>query len=295
MIDYIQNFIVYLNAEKNYSKNTIKSYQADLHDFKYFVDNKKLNIIEINHNDLNNWLKTIKNTDIKKTTLSRKISSLRSFYKFLCHENIIEKNPVNNLKNPKMDSNIPNYISINEITKLFKTVKDKNDIESLRDYCCLSILYTTGIRVSELINIKISDIDDGEYITIFGKNSKERIVPIYPQTLTVIKKYISKAKLNIKNDSCFLFPSQKKINHPITRQRVFQIIKNRAVQANLDHEKLSPHKLRHAYATHMLESGVELIVLQQLLGHSDISSTQIYTNISDKKLKTIINEKHPLG
>lgn len=295
MNNYIENFIFYIIAEKNYSKNTVNSYRSDLYDFEYFLQNNNINIINITHSDLKKWLISIKNTDIKKTTLSRKISSLRSFYKYLTNENIIKKNPVNNLQNPKMDNTIPNYISVDEITKIIETVKNKDDLESLRDYCIISILYTTGMRVSELINIKICDINDKEYITVFGKNSKERIVPIYNSTSQIVNEYISKIVFPSNDEQNFLFPSLKKPNQSITRQRVFQIIKKRTVEAGLDHEKISPHKLRHAYATHMLESGVELIVLQQLLGHSDISSTQIYTNVSNKTLETIINKNHPLS
>ena len=260
----IEEYLKYLRIEKKYSENTINSYKIDLKELEEFYKNDK--------------------------TISHFISSFRSFYRYLELENIIKDNPALNMVQPKLSKTLPKVLSIEDIDKIMNIkLETKYDY---RNKAMLELMYSTGIRISELINIKIHDININNCtLKVMGKGSKERMIPIGDYALKYLELYISKYRtmfIKKQNDYLFLNPSGNKLS----RQAFFKIVKKIALEKNIKTE-FSPHTLRHSFATHMLENGADLRTIQELLGHSDLSTTQIYTNISNKFIEDNYTEHHP--
>ena len=289
MIDtYIEEFIEYLIIDKKYSENTIKSYQNDLKKFDNFI---KKSINSINDDDIKNYIKYLNKENNDTKTISHNISTLRSFYKFLLIEKKVNKNPMEYIELPKTKKTLPKTLSIEEIDKLLDI--QLKDPFSYRNKAMLELMYSSGLRVSELINVNIHDIDTSNcIIRIMGKGSKERIVPLGDYAIKYIELYLKeyREKLIKKelNDYLFLNNHGKKM----TRQGFFKILKQIAKEKNIKTE-FSPHTLRHSFATHLLNGGADLRSIQEMLGHSDISTTQIYTHVSKEKLKENYNNFHP--
>lgn len=286
----IEDFISYLLFEKKYSENTIKSYERDLKKFQKYFDNK--NIKTINKKDIQNYIEHL-SKELEEKSVSRNISTLKSFYKYQKITKEIDKNPMETIINPKLKKTLPKVLSEEEINKLLD-INLNNDFD-YRNKAMLELMYSSGLRVSELINLKVNDIDlNNEVVRIFGKGSKERIVPLNEYTVDAIKTYITNHRKELfkhgENDYLFLN------NHGLkmTRQGFFKILKKIAKEKNIKTD-FSPHTLRHSFATHLLKYGADLRSIQELLGHSDISSTQIYTHISNEKLKKNYEEYHPHG
>lgn len=290
MIDtYINEFTEYLIIDKKYSDNTIKAYNNDLKKFKNFFKNKDIN--QINENSIRDYLKYLSKEKNDTKTISHNISTLRSFYKFLLIEKKVLKNPMEYIELPKTKKTLPKTLSIEEIDKLLDI--NLTDSFSFRNKAMLELMYSSGLRVSELINVKIHDIDVSNcIIRIMGKGSKERIVPLGDYAIRYIELYLKehREKLikNELNDYLFLNNHGKKM----TRQGFFKILKVIAKEKNIKTE-FSPHTLRHSFATHLLNGGADLRSIQEMLGHSDISTTQIYTHVSKEKLKENYNNFHP--
>ena len=286
----IEDFENYLLLEKKYSKNTISSYKNDLEKFKEFFKNKNLKHLE--NGDIKQYIQSL-NKSMTAKSVARNISTLKSFYKFLMLEKYIEKAPLGNIVMPKIKKDLPKILSEEEITKLLSfNIKDKFDY---RNKAILELMYSSGLRITELISLKINDIDiETETVRIFGKGSKERIVPIGDYATESIKEYITyyRSSLLKKKKSNYLFLSSR--GDKMTRQAFFKILKKIANEQNIKTE-FSPHTLRHSFATHLLKYGADLRSIQELLGHSDISSTQIYTHITNEKLKENYRESHPHG
>jgi len=289
-IKKINDFENYLLLEKKYSKNTINSYKTDLEKFKEHFKDKSLK--NIDNNDLKKYIQNL-NKCMTAKSVSRNISTLKSFYKFLLLEKYINKSPLTNIVMPKIKKDLPKVLTEEEVIKLldFKL----NDHYDYRNKAMIELMYSSGLRVSELINLKISDIDlELETIRIFGKGSKERIIPLGDYAITALKEYIiyyRPALLKEKNND-YLFPSSR--GEAMTRQAFFKNLKKIAKEQNIK-TNFSPHTLRHSFATHLLKHGADLRSIQELLGHSDISSTQIYTHITNEKLKENYKESHPHG
>ena len=286
----IEEFEDYLLLEKIYSENTIKSYKNDLIKFKNYFKIKKLK--EITNNDIKKYLQEI-NKIMNAKSVSRNISTLKSFYKYLMIENYISKTHLNNIVMPKIKKSLPKVLTEEEINKLLNfELKNHYDY---RNKAMIELMYSSGLRVSELINLKITDIDlNLEIIKIFGKGSKERLVPIGQYACSSLKEYIvyhRNALIKNKNNN-FLFLNSR--GDPMTRQAFFKILKKIALIQNIETD-FSPHTLRHSFATHLLKHGADLRSIGELLGHSDISSTQIYTHITNEKLKQNYKETHPHG
>ena len=287
MIDtYIDEFIEYLIIDKKYSENTVKSYKNDL---KKFSNHFKK--VDIKDSDIKEYLKYLKENNNDTKTISHNISTLRSFYKFLLIEKKITKNPMEYIELPKIKKSLPKTLSIEEIDKLLD-IKLNNPF-SYRNKAMLELMYSSGLRVSELINVSIHDIDTSNcIIRVMGKGSKERIIPLGDYAINYIniylKEYREKLVKNELNDYLFLN------NHggKMTRQGFFKIIKNIAKIQNIKTD-FSPHTLRHSFATHLLNGGADLRSIQEMLGHSDISTTQIYTHVSKEQLKENYNNYHP--
>jgi|TARA_Y200000002_G_C22647243_1_gene649657 integrase/recombinase XerD len=290
----IEKYIEYIVAQKNLSANTCLSYLNDLNQFSDFFP--KTLLTDLKEHDIQNYINSLLKEYAPKTH-SRKLSTIKQFYLFLIDENMCAENPSVNFVFPKNIKKLPIILSETEMDKIFEVCyKDKSNF-GLRLTTMIEILYATGIRVSELVNIKLSSFDEKfSSVLIRGKGNKERVVPITEIAKKVIKKYLTvrQSFLNINvDDNGFLFPSSSKNNH-ITRHRFFQMLKDLSVRTNISSSKLSPHVIRHSFATHLLERGVDLRVIQTSLGHSDISTTQIYTHVQTKKLKEILETKHPL-
>jgi len=277
----ISDYINYLEIEKGLSKNTILAYQNDLISFFDFLENEKEILIysEIKRKDFSNYTKFLAKKELNPTTITRKIASIKGFFRFLCYKKDVKTNPAIAITSPKLPKKLPKVLTKNEIEKILKN--NLNEFE----YAVVELLYSAGIRVSELTELELKNLDlKQKIIKVFGKGSKERIVPINEKCCNVLSKYIKKRELiALKNNSkpfLFLDKNGKKI----TRQKVYKIIKK---QGELINKKISPHTIRHSFATHLLENGADLRVVQELLGHSSIVTTQLYTHISKTMLRNV--------
>lgn len=289
--ELITEFLRYLLIDKGYSENTINSYKLDLDKFFEFNGNKNIN--EISNLDLKNYVKYLKEEKLNDKSISRNISCLKSFYKFLVIEKYINNNPSDSLFGIKTKKSLPNTLTEEEILKLLDIKLSDN--YSYRNKAMIELMYATGLRVSELVNLKLSDIDlNQDIIRIYGKGSKERVVPIGEYSKEYLEKYIYEYRSSMlkKETSEYLFLN----NHgkKMTRQGFFKIIKNIAFEKGIN-KNLSPHTIRHSFASHLLKYGADLRTIQELLGHSDISTTQIYTHITNEELKNNYKNYHPHG
>jgi len=294
----VENFLEVLASEKGLAENTLQSYKIDLNQFISFAQRKGNKIGELTDDNIKEFISDFKNKGYEKSTVSRKISSLTHFFNFLLEEKEIDINPLSNFEIPKQKKKLPIILSHSHIDKILKFTKKDHSAEGIRLYTMIEILYATGIRISELVEMRLSSIyEDKNFLLVTGKGNKERLVPIGKKTRETINKYLTIRNhfVSDQNNSIWLFPSkQSSIGH-ITRQRFNQLLNQLNLKANLGIKKISPHKLRHAFATHLLENGMDLRSLQQILGHADISTTQIYTHVLKERLKEIIKDNHPLS
>ena len=289
--ELIIEFLRYLLIDKGYSNNTIESYKRDLDKFLEF--NKDKNIDKISNEDLKKYVKYLKEEKLNEKSIARNISSLKSFYKFLVISKYINNNPSDALFLPKVKKSLPNTLTEDEVLKLLDI--ELTDNFSYRNKAMLELMYATGLRVSELIDLKLQDIDlNQDIIRTFGKGSKERVIPIGDYAKEYLEKYIYEYRGSMlkRVTSEYLFLN----NHgmKMTRQGFFKIVKKIAKEKGINKE-LSPHTLRHSFASHLLKYGADLRTIQELLGHSDISTTQIYTHITNEELKKNYEYFHPHG
>lgn len=296
--NYVSNFLEMIVIERGLAKNTASSYKDDLNQLVEFCKKKNLNILELDEKKLEEYLSKFINQGFEKTSLARKISTYTQFFNFLIDEKLIDNNPTKDIKQPKLDSKLPVILSVDDIQNLINSSKQDISNLGIRFNCMIEIMYATGIRVSELVTMTLASLyQDKNFIIISGKGNKERLVPISKDTQDTINNYLKIRSFFFNKDKevKWLFPSkQSKIGH-ITRQRFSQLLSSLADGANLKAKKISPHKLRHAFASHLLANGADLRSLQLMLGHEDISTTQIYTHILDERLKQIVKDKHPLS
>ena len=291
-MDKINDFCQYLKDVKNSSNNTISSYQQDLFGFKkYMTELGVTNINKINKTNIMSYIYHLQKSNKSSSTISRNLASLRSFFNFLFLEGLIETNPTMCLETPRVEKRSPEFISINEISLLFEQ-PNMSEPKGIRDKAMLEILYATGIRVTELINIKISDINlNLEYLKCSNTN-KQRIIPLGSKAIEALYTYLNQARnalLANGNDS-FLFVNCN--GQPMTRQGFWKILKSYAKKAKIK-EEITPHTIRHSFAVHMIDNGCDLHSVQEMLGHSDISTTQMYTKKSTLKLKDAYTKAHP--
>ena len=286
----IENFIEYLIIEKKYSKNTVSSYERDLKKFSNNLNNKKIN--EITRKDIQNYLKDLSKDHNPRST-SRNISTLKSFYKYLKINKIVKVNPMDQINNPKTKKALPKILSEEEINDLLD-IELKTNFD-YRNKAMFELMYSSGLRVSELINLNVNDIDlENDTVKIFGKGSKERIIPLNDFAKEALREYIMvhRKELFKHGENNYLFLNNH--GNKMTRQGFFKILKKIAQEKNIKTD-FSPHTLRHSFATHLLKYGADLRSIQELLGHSDISSTQIYTHVTNEKLENDYKEYHPHG
>ena len=286
----IENFIEYLIIEKKYSKNTVASYERDLKKINEFLKDK--NIKKITRLDIQKYINELNKTQSPRS-ISRNISTLKSFYKYLKLNKIVNINPMDQINNPKMKKVLPKVLSEEEVNKLLD-IKLQTDFD-YRNKAMLELMYSSGLRVSELINLNVNDIDlENDTVKIFGKGSKERIIPLNDYAKEALNEYIMthRKELFKHGENNYLFLNNH--GNKMTRQGFFKILQKIAKEKNIKTE-FSPHTLRHSFATHLLKYGADLRSIQELLGHSDISSTQIYTHVTNEKLENDYKEYHPHG
>lgn len=285
----IIEFLKYLKREKNYSSYTVLNYGKDLKVFLKFLDESKItNYKAIDYQVMRKYLAYLYELEYSSKSIARHISSLKSLYKYLLKENIVETNPTHLISNPKIEKKLPKFLYYNELEKLLE-VPDKNTLFGMRDLTIIETFYSTGIRVSELINIKIEDIDFHEQtIKILGKGNKERIV-LYGKVLKeYLERYLPLRKEIAKTNHLFI----NKYGNGLTDRGVRLIIDNILKKGALNYH-ISPHTLRHTFATHMLDNGADLRVVQELLGHESLSSTEVYTHLSNEHLREVYLNTHP--
>lgn len=283
---YIEKFIRYLQIEKNYSEHTILNYKLDLDDFRKFLGGPEPDLGKVDYLVLRKYLAILKEKNLANRTVNRRLSALRSFFKFLTREGLVKANPISSLSSPKQEKHLPLFLTEDEVAKLIDSVVP-DDERGLRDRAILETFYSTGIRISELAGLTKDDIDFiGGIVKVMGKGKKERIVPIGDKAMIALRSYFDKQKK--QTQSVFLNKNGKSI----TTRGIRNIVGKYIRLAGLKHG-VSPHTLRHSYATHLLNRGADLRSVQELLGHANLSTTQIYTHLTTEKLKNVYDKAHP--
>lgn len=290
-------FITKLEHEKGFSEHTLRAYHKDLLQFDVFLKAEKSRSLEgINHLLLRKFLAVLRSKNYSKTTIARKLASIRSFFKFLIQKGELVSNPFEMLRTPKQEKKLPHFLSINEVDVLLKT-PDCSNVMGMRDMAILETLYSTGIRVSELVGLDDNNIDFfGGMIKVQGKGKKERLVPIGSHAIKAINEYVDSKSKSKENDK-----KQISRSGPLFLNKFGGRLTARSVARSLDkYLKMSgvnlltsPHTFRHSFATHLLDKGADLRAVQELLGHSNLSTTQIYTHVTTERLKSVYDKAHP--
>jgi len=285
----LRSFLNYLLVDKGLSNNTVKAYEADISSFFQWLDNEDLKYKNLQEDHINQYISFLFQRKMRSSSVNRKISSIKSFYIFLVKRNFVKNSPLNDLVTPKQEKYLPESMSEAEVDKLLNSPDVSNKIEN-RDKAMIEMLYATGMRISELVNLKITDVDMKRCVVkVFGKGSKERLVPFGETALDSLKSYLNDREQSSSKE-IFLSNRGKKM----TRVAFWQRVKIYLIRENLKNS-ISPHTLRHAFATHLLNRGADLRSVQLLLGHSDLSTTQIYTHIAKQRLSDVLKKHHPRG
>ncbi len=284
---YIEKFTRYLEVEKNYSSHTVLNYRLDLEDFKKFLGG--IDLEKIDYLTLRKYLALLKERNLRMRTVGRHISTLRSFFKFLTRDGYLKTNPILMLSSPKPEKHLPSFMTEQEVARLIESAfaKDEKDERGLRDRAVLETFYSTGVRISELAGLNVEDIDFiGGIAKVMGKGKKERIAPIGDAAILCIRKYLERRKR--ESDVLFLNKSGKRISV----RGIRDIVKKYILRAGIK-QGVSAHTFRHSFATHLLNRGADLRTVQELLGHANLSTTQIYTHLTTEKLKSVYDKAHP--
>ncbi|MFC2068560.1 site-specific tyrosine recombinase XerD [Chloroflexota bacterium] len=292
-------FLNYLSVEKGFSQNTIAAYRNDLDRLADFVEKEaeksglEPSWVNFGRQGILSYLLDLKERGYVATTLARKVAAAKSLFKFLMTEGIIKENPMQHLASPKVGRSLPKPISISQARLLLEQPTKRTTLEAKRDKAMLQLLYASGIRVSELVSLNLDDVDTiGGYVRCFGKGHKERLIPIHQQATSAIDEYIKEAHPRLAHNpyetALFLNIRGKRL----TRQGLWQILKGYVKEANLEGQ-ITPHTLRHSFATHMLGGGADLRTVQELLGHANISTTQVYTHLTTEHIRRSYEKSHP--
>lgn len=289
--DILNDFCDYLKIDKRYSDLTVESYRTEIKGYLDFFKEKNIKVKDIKNSDIKDYLAYIKKGETSERTLAHNVSVIRTFYKFLLTLKIIERNPTEFLELPKLRKKLPTVLSKEEVEKLLDI--DLTDCYSYRNKAMLELLYSTGLRVSELVNLELSNIDlENCTLKTIGKGNKERIIPISDYALYYVEKYINEYRGSMLKKGVNNYVFINNHGNVMTRQGFFKIIKKLASEKNIK-TPISPHTLRHSFATHLLDYGADLRSIQEMLGHSNLSTTQIYTHVSSEHLKDNYNSSHP--
>lgn len=289
--DILNDFCDYLKIDKRYSDLTVESYRTEIKGYLDFFKEKNIKVKDIKNSDIKDYLAYIKKGETSDRTLAHNVSVIRTFYKFLLTLKIIERNPTEFLELPKLRKKLPTVLSKEEVEKLLDI--DLTDCYSYRNKAMLELLYSTGLRVSELVNLELSNIDlENCTLKTIGKGNKERIIPISDYALYYIEKYINEYRGSMLKKGVNNYVFINNHGNVMTRQGFFKIVKKLATEKGIK-TPISPHTLRHSFATHLLDYGADLRSIQEMLGHSNLSTTQIYTHVSSEHLKDNYNNSHP--
>ncbi|NUN23477.1 MAG: tyrosine recombinase XerC [Candidatus Jettenia caeni] len=287
MQDYVNKYLAHIEHDKNFSLQTLRAYQNDLNQYLSFLRNERCcDLGNVSRLLLRKFLAFLKEQGYSKATIARKLVSIRSLHKYLCREGILEFNPVENIRTPKLERKLPEFMSVND-TEVLLNQPDLHSSLSIRDSAMMETLYSTGIRVSELVGIDVADVNFLEgVVKVKGKGKKERLLPIGNYALNAIRLYLDKRGSD--NQALFL----NKRGGRLTDRSVARALEKYIKKAGLS-SKISPHTFRHSFATHLLDQGADLRFVQELLGHANLSTTQIYTHITTERLKQVYDRTHP--
>ena len=299
MREDIKSFLNYLTVEKGFSENTRAAYQNDLTQLADFVEEEAArggvmpSWANFSRQGMLSYLLNLKERGYAPTTAARKVAAAKSFFNFLLAEGIIKNNPTENISSPRVGKPLPDAISISQVRQLLDQPSKMTTPEARRDGAMLELLYASGMRVSELVSLNLGDVDtEGGYVRCFGKGNKERLIPIHPQAVQAVKKYITETRPQLLRSDAELALFLNRSGDRLTRQGLWQKLKDYAKSAGLG-KAVTPHTLRHSFATHMLSGGADLRSVQELLGHANISTTQIYTHLTSEHLRRTYDRAHP--
>lgn len=287
----IKNFLEFLQKDKKLTDNTLQSYRRDIDQYEQYVNNNNINYLKADETVINNYLNYLQDNGKKTSTVSRNLASIRSFYQYSVRAKKIDEDPTANIKSPKINKRVPNVLSTKEVELLLEQPTDA-DLKGIRDKAMLEFAYATGMRVTEIISLGIKDVNIKDGYVICKTGTKQRTIPLGAMSLSALKNYMEESRpYLIKNDnveSLFVNINGKQL----TRQGFWKIVKYYKEQAHIDKE-ITPGVLRHSFATHLLQNGADLKSIQTMLGHSDISSTQVYMQFQDEGIKNIYKKTHP--
>jgi integrase/recombinase XerC len=292
--DSIQSFLDYLKYQKRYSAHTIRSYKDDLVQLFGFLQTQfgEVSVSAIGHNHVRSWLASIKEKDNTSKTINRKISSLKSFFKYLVKTGVLEQTPMTRVITPRNSKRLPDFIREGDANKLIGTLKSTEDWKGLNTKILISLFYTTGMRLSELVNLKEREVDFGKrQLKVLGKGNKERIIPISQEIVIIIKDYLQHKKKEFEStDNSLLVTEKGKKMYP---KYPYLLVRSFLSSEVKTLNKKSPHVLRHSFATHLSNNGADLNAIKELLGHSSLAATQVYTHNTIEKLKNVYKKAHP--
>ena len=299
MRQVIDNFLNYLTVEKGFPPNTIAAYRNDLNQLAGFIEGEAAKRGSIppwasfDRQSMLSYLLDLRQRNYAATTIARKVAAVRSFFKFMVAEGLIKANPIQDVRSPKIGRSLPKPISFSQVRRLIEQPGKLSTPEAKRDRAMLELLYASGMRVSELVSLNLGDVDlEGGYVRCLGKGNKERVIPIYEQAVLAVKGYIEETRPQVVHNDGekALFLNLR--GERLTRQGFWQKLKGYAKSANLESE-VTPHTLRHSFATHMLSGGADLRSVQELLGHANISTTQVYTHLTTEHIRRTYEQSHP--
>ena len=287
----IKLFLDFLENDKKLSSNTLQSYKRDILQYQEYVEKNKINYLKVDSDDINEYFKSLKALNKKTSTISRNLATIRSFYTYLVRTKKIKKDPTIGIESPKVEKKTPSILTAKEVELLLEQPKDV-DLKGIRDKAMLEFAYATGMRVTEIISLNISDVNIRESIVVCNTGFKKRNIPLGSISMKALTEYVEKSRpILIKDENTealFVNVNGKRL----TRQGFWKIVKFYKEQAHISKE-ITPHVLRHSFATHLLQNGAEIKAVQSMLGHSDISSTQVYMQFQKENLKDIYNKAHP--
>ena len=292
-MNLLKDFLSFLSVEKGLSKNTVESYRLDLRKFQGFLLSKDRDFPSLSRSDIIDFIERLRNEGYSISSICRFISSIRGLCKYLLLEHVIGEDPSENLQTPKKWERLPKSLSVPEVMACLEAppLLHKSRPTVMRDHVMFELLYSSGLRVSELVSLKLEDVHlEAGFLRVLGKGSKERVVPMNMRAVEKLKHYINQIRPMIlkKKKSSYLFVTGR--GRSLTRQRFWQVMRTLGRQIGIE---ISPHMLRHSFATHMLEGGADLRSVQKMLGHSDISTTQIYTKVTTERLRKVFTKHHP--